>query len=117
MRTASNGSSTDTATITEREMLQVERANQSARTPVVFIHGLWLLPSSWDNWAQLFERGLPSEQQRQISRGDAPLKSDATAASRVRACADPRLGGLRFGLRCGVVVGAYPAASSARPPR
>jgi pimeloyl-ACP methyl ester carboxylesterase len=21
----------------------------------VFIHGLWLLPSSWDNWAELFE--------------------------------------------------------------
>src|SRR5829696_9236059 len=51
----SNGSSTDTATITEREALQVERANQGGRTPVVFIHGLWLLPSSWDSWAQLFE--------------------------------------------------------------
>ena len=24
-------------------------------TPVVFIHGLWLLPSSWDRWAQHFE--------------------------------------------------------------
>ena len=41
--------------LTERETQQVERANQSGRTPVVFIHGLWLLPSSWDNWAQLFE--------------------------------------------------------------
>jgi non-heme chloroperoxidase len=51
----SNGSSTDPAGITERETQQVERANQSGRTPVVFIHGLWLLPSSWDNWAQLFE--------------------------------------------------------------
>lgn len=34
---------------------QVERANSSERTPVVFIHGLWLLPSSWDRWAALFE--------------------------------------------------------------
>jgi pimeloyl-ACP methyl ester carboxylesterase len=51
----SNGSSTDPASITERETQQVERANQSGRTPVVFIHGLWLLPSSWDNWARLFE--------------------------------------------------------------
>lgn len=34
---------------------QVERANSSGRTPVVFIHGLWLLPSSWDRWASLFE--------------------------------------------------------------
>src|SRR5215212_5285341 len=51
----SNGSSIDTATITERETLQVERANRSGKTPVVFIHGLWLLPSSWDNWARFFE--------------------------------------------------------------
>ncbi len=43
------------ASITEREAQQVERANESGKTPVVFIHGLWLLPSSWDNWAQLFE--------------------------------------------------------------
>jgi pimeloyl-ACP methyl ester carboxylesterase len=43
------------ATITEREAEQVERANMGDRTPVVFIHGLWLLPSSWDRWAVLFE--------------------------------------------------------------
>jgi pimeloyl-ACP methyl ester carboxylesterase len=41
--------------ITERESQQIELANRSGRPPVVFIHGLWLLPSSWDNWAQLFE--------------------------------------------------------------
>ncbi|HJX46789.1 MAG TPA: alpha/beta hydrolase [Gaiellaceae bacterium] len=34
---------------------QVERANASGLTPVVFIHGLWLLPSSWDRWATVFE--------------------------------------------------------------
>ena len=43
------------ATITEHEAEQVERANASGRTPVVFIHGLWLLPSSWDRWAAVFE--------------------------------------------------------------
>lgn len=43
------------ATITEREAQQVEQANSSGRTPVVFIHGLWLLPSSWDRWVGLFE--------------------------------------------------------------
>jgi non-heme chloroperoxidase len=53
--TASNGSSTASGGITERERQQVEQANLSGRTPVVFIHGLWLLPSSWANWAQLFE--------------------------------------------------------------
>jgi pimeloyl-ACP methyl ester carboxylesterase len=41
--------------ITERESKQIDEANASGRTPVVFIHGLWLLPSSWDRWAQLFE--------------------------------------------------------------
>ena len=30
-------------------------ANASGRTPVVFVHGLWLLPSSWDRWAEVFE--------------------------------------------------------------
>ena len=43
------------AEITEREQRQIDRANSSGKTPVVFIHGLWLLPSSWDNWVGLFE--------------------------------------------------------------
>src|SRR3954465_2494887 len=43
------------STAPDREIRQVQQANASGRTPVVFIHGLWLLPSSWDNWAQLFE--------------------------------------------------------------
>ncbi|MCU1675793.1 MAG: hypothetical protein JWM93_551 [Frankiales bacterium] len=34
---------------------QVRRANATGRTPVVFIHGLWLLSSSWDRWAAVFE--------------------------------------------------------------
>jgi pimeloyl-ACP methyl ester carboxylesterase len=42
------------ASITEREAQQIEQANASGNTPLVFIHGLWLLPSSWDNWAGLF---------------------------------------------------------------
>ena len=46
----------ETAQITAREAEQVERANASGRTPVVFIHGLWLLPSSWDKWAEVFEQ-------------------------------------------------------------
>jgi non-heme chloroperoxidase len=44
--------SVSTATTTAE---QVERANASGLTPVVFIHGLWLLPSSWDRWAVVFE--------------------------------------------------------------
>ena len=45
----------DGKTITEHELEQCQRANQTGRQPVVFVHGLWLLPSSWDRWAKLFE--------------------------------------------------------------
>jgi pimeloyl-ACP methyl ester carboxylesterase len=51
--------------ITERETRQIEQANTSGNTPVVFIHGLWLLPSSWDRWADLFKQA-----------GYAPLTPD-----------------------------------------
>ena len=43
------------ASINEHESAQIDRANASGKTPVMFIHGLWLLPSSWDNWAKVFE--------------------------------------------------------------
>src|SRR5678815_4726725 len=46
---------TSEITITEHEAAQVERANASKATPIVFVHGLWLLPSSWDRWVNLFE--------------------------------------------------------------
>jgi non-heme chloroperoxidase len=44
---------------------QVEQANSSGRTPAVFVHGLWLLPNSWDRWATAFEEA-----------GYAPLTAD-----------------------------------------
>ena len=53
------------ATISERESREVEAANASGTTPVVFIHGLWLLPSSWANWADFFKQA-----------GYAPLTPD-----------------------------------------
>ena len=34
---------------------QVTEANASGKTPVVFVHGLWLLPNSWDRWRTFFE--------------------------------------------------------------
>ena len=57
--------SVPSTTITDRELEQVERANATTATPVVFIHGLWLLPSSWANWAEFFEQA-----------GYAPLTPD-----------------------------------------
>jgi pimeloyl-ACP methyl ester carboxylesterase len=41
--------------VTDHEAQQVDRANATGLQPVVFVHGLWLLPSSWDRWATLFE--------------------------------------------------------------
>jgi pimeloyl-ACP methyl ester carboxylesterase len=51
--------------ISERENREIVAANASGRTPVVFIHGLWLLPSSWEDWAAFFEQA-----------GYAPLTPD-----------------------------------------
>ncbi|MEA2549465.1 MAG: hypothetical protein QOE42_2063 [Chloroflexota bacterium] len=41
--------------ITEHETSQINEANGSGRAPVVFVHGLWLLPNSWDRWRSVFE--------------------------------------------------------------
>jgi pimeloyl-ACP methyl ester carboxylesterase len=43
------------STISGQDNEEIARANSTGLTPVVFIHGLWLLPSSWDRWATLFE--------------------------------------------------------------
>ena len=42
-------------TVTAREAAQVAAANASGKQPVVFVHGLWLLHSSWDAWRERFE--------------------------------------------------------------
>lgn len=43
------------ATLTPLELEEIESANRSGRQPVAFVHGLWLLSSSWDRWRRLFE--------------------------------------------------------------
>jgi non-heme chloroperoxidase len=43
------------ATISPQEDAQIERANATGQTPVVFIHGLWLLAGSWERWTAVFE--------------------------------------------------------------
>jgi pimeloyl-ACP methyl ester carboxylesterase len=53
------------ASVSERENREMEAANASGNTPVVFIHGLWLLPSSWNAWADFFKQA-----------GYAPLTPD-----------------------------------------
>jgi non-heme chloroperoxidase len=44
------------STINEYEAKQIEKTNAKGLTPVVFVHGLWLLPSSWDRWQTVFEK-------------------------------------------------------------
>jgi pimeloyl-ACP methyl ester carboxylesterase len=53
------------APISERENREIEAANASGDTPVVFIHGLWLLPGSWASRADFFKQA-----------GYAPLAPD-----------------------------------------
>jgi non-heme chloroperoxidase len=55
MTTAGSRTPPSETTITQHELEQCEAANATGRPPVVFVHGLWLLPNSWDRWAALFE--------------------------------------------------------------
>ena len=41
--------------LTTQEQHEIDRANTQGKQPVVFVHGLWLLASSWDPWRALFE--------------------------------------------------------------
>src|SRR5258708_13295909 len=41
--------------LTTHDQEQIDRANASGLPPVVFVHGLWLLSSSWDRWRALCE--------------------------------------------------------------
>src|SRR4051794_40846648 len=47
---------TSSPILDELTAAQVAACNATGQTPVVFIHGLWLLPSSWDRWAEVFEK-------------------------------------------------------------
>jgi len=81
------------AALTARETSEVARANQSGKQPVLFIHGLWLLASSWDNWAELFEQagypavkpGWPDDPE---TVADARARPDAFARKGVGQVAD-----------------------------
>lgn len=41
--------------LTDHETAEIERANAGGLRPVMFVHGLWLLSSSWDRWRGVFE--------------------------------------------------------------
>lgn len=59
------------AALTDDEQQEVDCANATGRRAVVFLHGLWLLPSSWGRWSERFAQdgyatltpGWPDEEQ------------------------------------------------------
>jgi pimeloyl-ACP methyl ester carboxylesterase len=55
MTPPSHTTGADARTVTDNEAEQIAQANATGRAPVVFVHGLWLLSSSWDRWAAVFQ--------------------------------------------------------------
>jgi hypothetical protein len=86
---------------------QIEQANASGRTPVVLIHGLWLLASSWDRWAEHFAQA-----------GYAPVSpgwpDDPDTVE--EAIADPRPSPTRPSARWPITTRASSASSAASRP-
>ena len=81
------------ASISEREIREIEAANASGTTPVVFIHGLWLLPSSWANWADFFKHAgyaplTPDWPDDPATIGEARANPDVLAKKTLKQVAD-----------------------------
>ena len=70
-------------TLTARELAELDQANESGRQPVMFVHGLWLLSSSWDSWRTMFEEagyatvapGWPDDPETVAEAGPTPTPS------------------------------------------
>ncbi|WP_433064614.1 alpha/beta hydrolase [Dactylosporangium sp. CS-033363] len=94
----------------EHDLQQIEQANASGKVPAVFVHGLWLLPSSWERWAEVFaEAGfapvLPGWPDDPETVGEANEHPETFAGKTVGQVAD-HLAGLVGGLtRKPVIVG------------
>jgi pimeloyl-ACP methyl ester carboxylesterase len=87
------GTSVAGTSLTDHEREQVERANATAATPVVFVHGLWLLPSSWEPWAALFEQAgyvavMPAWPDDPETVDEARANPDVLAKKTLRQIAD-----------------------------
>jgi pimeloyl-ACP methyl ester carboxylesterase len=79
--------------LTPREASEVEAANASGKRPVVLVHGLWLLPSSWDRWREVFQEagyatlapGWPDDPE---TVEDARARPEVFAGKKVQAVTD-----------------------------
>lgn len=80
-------------TLTAPERDDIARANASGLRPVLFVHGLWLLSSSWDRWRGLFEEAgyttvAPGWPDDPPSIEDARANPDAFASKMVQEVTD-----------------------------
>jgi non-heme chloroperoxidase len=97
-------------TISDYEAQQVERANATDATPVAFVHGLWLLPSSWERWVEFFEEagyvaltpGWPDDPE---TVAEAQAHPEVLAKKGIREIADYQEGIIRRLERKPVVIG------------
>ena len=68
----------------------IDRANASGRRPVVFIHGLWLLASSWKEWQQRFEaEGYATVAVNMRGSGTPIVASNVNRCSEIRLLSTP----------------------------
>src|SRR6476646_1662444 len=86
--------------LTTHEQQEIDRANASGLQPVVFVHGLWLLSSSWDRWRALFEEqgyttlapGWPDDPQTVVEADDDP---EVFANKRIKQVTDHYVSAIR----------------------
>jgi non-heme chloroperoxidase len=96
--------------LTTQDQQEIDRANAEGKPPVVFVHGLYLLASSWDNWRALFEEqgystlapGWPDDPQTVAEAIDDP---EVFAHKRIKQVTDHYADVIRQLKRKPVVVG------------
>ena len=96
--------------LTTHEQQEIDRANTQGKQPVVFVHGLWLLSSSWDRWRALFEEqgyttlapGWPDDPQTVEEANDDP---EVFAHKRLKQVTDHYIDAIRQLKRKPAVIG------------
>jgi non-heme chloroperoxidase len=79
--------------VREREAQQIDKVNETGRSPVVFIHGLWLLAKCWESWATSFEEAryrvlTPGWPDDPATVDEAKAHPDVFAGKRIKQIAD-----------------------------
>src|SRR5947209_12011241 len=96
--------------LTTHEQQEIDRANNSGLQPVVFVHGLYLLSSSWDRWRALFKEqgyttlapGWPDDPETVAEANDDP---EVFARKRIKQVTDHYADAIRQLKRKPAVIG------------